>query len=202
MSKVQLHLFRHGETDWNVQKRYQGSTDIELNDLGRAQAQDLQESVLKINPEIIISSDLSRARETANIVNQNLRKAIIIDPSLRETSGGIVEGKTRDEMLNLVGADGIEKWIDISPATMDYGFPQGETKREVILRVLNFLESFALASRFTNIAVSTHGGVIKRVAHHLGPHLTNDQVQIPNCCLYSMEFDKSTQKWTFLKRVK
>jgi broad specificity phosphatase PhoE len=93
-----LYLARHGETDWNQLGRWQGQTDVDLNEAGRAQARVLAENVRGRGVVQLWSSDLSRARETAEIVGQVLGlPAVQVDAGLRERGFGCFEGLTRVE---------------------------------------------------------------------------------------------------------
>lgn len=102
-----LLLVRHGETDWNAARRIQGSTDIPLNDTGRAQAREtaatLAERYAGLHP-LVVSSDLSRARETAEIIADALgADAPRLYPQLRERSYGVAEGLSIDEYRERFG---------------------------------------------------------------------------------------------------
>ena len=79
-----LLLVRHGETDWNAEGRLQGHTDRPLSDFGRRQAHELAEELDGEELEAIYSSDLARARETAEIVGRKLGLPTVLDPDLRE----------------------------------------------------------------------------------------------------------------------
>jgi broad specificity phosphatase PhoE len=92
-----LLLVRHGETDWNADGRLQGQTDRPLSDFGRRQAQRLAEELADDELEAIYSSDLSRARETAEIVGERLGLPVVLDPDLREKDWGTWEGLTAVE---------------------------------------------------------------------------------------------------------
>jgi broad specificity phosphatase PhoE len=93
-----LYLARHGETPWNRENRWQGHTDIALNDVGRGQARALGELLRGQRIARIHSSDLQRARETAEIAGAVLGLSdVVVDPALRERSFGIFEGLTREE---------------------------------------------------------------------------------------------------------
>jgi len=83
-----LFLFRHGETDWNREGRLQGHTDTPLNANGLAQAEALADSLLPHRLDAVVSSDLTRARTTAQIVADVLRVPLFIEPGLRETDVG------------------------------------------------------------------------------------------------------------------
>ena len=93
-----LLLARHGETDWNRQLRIQGSSDIELNDLGRRQAQALAQDLTDVELDAIYSSDLARARQTAEPVAATHGLEVRFDPRLRERSFGSWEGLTREDI--------------------------------------------------------------------------------------------------------
>jgi probable phosphoglycerate mutase len=92
-----LLLVRHGETDWNADGRLQGQTDRPLSDFGRRQAQRLAEELADEELEAIYSSDLARARETAEIIGERLVLAVDLDPELREKDWGTWEGLTAVE---------------------------------------------------------------------------------------------------------
>lgn len=92
MTETILGLLRHGQTDWNIDLRLQGSTDIPLNETGKEQA---RQASLALNPEdwdLIIASPLSRARDTAEIIAQELSMNVVIVPELIERSFGAAEG--------------------------------------------------------------------------------------------------------------
>jgi broad specificity phosphatase PhoE len=92
-----LLLVRHGETDWNADGRLQGHTDRPLSDFGRRQARQLAEELAGDELEAIYSSDLARARETAEVVGERLGLPVELDPELREKDWGNWEGLTAVE---------------------------------------------------------------------------------------------------------
>ena len=93
-----LFLARHGETAWNLEQRWQGQTDVDLNQAGRAQAAALAARLAAHRITRIVASDLSRARETAEIIARGLGiDGVLLDAGLRERGYGIFEGLTRAE---------------------------------------------------------------------------------------------------------
>jgi len=92
-----LLLVRHGETDWNADGRLQGHTNRPLSEFGRRQAQQLAAELESEELEAIYSSDLARARETAEIVGERLGLPVALDPDLREKDWGNWEGLTAVE---------------------------------------------------------------------------------------------------------
>ena len=97
MAATRIVLWRHGQTDWNIENRFQGHTDIPLNAVGRFQVEHAAKVLIGMNPIKIVSSDLSRTRETADALAQLSGLPIITDIGLRETDGGNWEGKTGAE---------------------------------------------------------------------------------------------------------
>ena len=94
---MRITTIRHGETDWNLQRRPQGSQDIELNQTGLTQAEKLAQRLANEPCDIIYTSDLMRARKTAEIINTRHSAELIASPHLRESSFGKFEGITLDD---------------------------------------------------------------------------------------------------------
>ena len=117
MAETILGLLRHGQTDWNIDLRLQGSTDIPLNETGKEQA---RQAALALNPEdwdLIIASPLSRARNTAEIIAQELSMNVVIVPELIERSFGAAEGLDHASWRKLyeshVPIEGLESLEDL-----------------------------------------------------------------------------------------
>jgi 2,3-bisphosphoglycerate-dependent phosphoglycerate mutase len=144
-----LLLVRHGETDWNAEGRLQGQTDRPLSDYGRRQARQLGEQLAEEELAgdglvAIYSSDLARARETAEIVAERVGLRVELDPGLREKDWGTWEG------LTAVERDRVEF---VGESTEDH--------RERMLRSLNRIsERHPGGGR---VLVITHGGSMRRV---------------------------------------
>ena len=138
-----LLLVRHGETDWNAEGRLQGHTDRPLNDFGRRQARALAERLAQDEIHAIYASDLSRARETAEIVGLRLGLPVALEPGLRERSWGTWEGLTGAER------DRVEF--------------VGEAPEEHAGRVLAAVRAIAERHPGRRVVVVTHGGSLRRV---------------------------------------
>ena len=180
-----LYVFRHGETDWNREGRLQGGVDTELNATGRLQAQKLK-TFFETNPvEVVLSSDLSRALETARIATSSLGIPIVREPLLRETNLGAVEGLTRAEVELKFGVESWHSWASSDPDHGYFRFAGGESKREHLDRLLNGLVRFVQSTHFNRIAVSTHGGAMRRLIHHFRPDLTTP-VLVSNCSVFEL----------------
>ena len=138
-----LLLVRHGETDWNADGRLQGQTDRPLSDFGRRQARQLADELADEELEAIYSSDLSRARETAEIVGERLGLPVVLDPDLREKDWGTWEG------LTAVERDRVEFVGESTEAHQD--------------RMLRALRRIAESHPGGHVLVVTHGGSMRRV---------------------------------------
>jgi 2,3-bisphosphoglycerate-dependent phosphoglycerate mutase len=156
-----LLLVRHGETDWNAERRWQGHADVPLNDCGREQAHALAEELASDGVDAIYTSDLSRARETADIVGARLGVPVSVDPDLREIDVGPLEGLTADEARTFEG------W-------------QGEPIAAHSERVMQALARIAAAHPDGRVLAVTHGGSMRRVHEHLGV----EHVPVGNCVLW------------------
>ena len=111
MAANRVLLWRHGQTDWNVVNRFQGHSDIDLNEVGRFQVQHAAQILAGMKPTMIISSDLGRARDTAQSLADLTGLTVEIDEDLRETNGGLWEVKTgaenrAEDFQNFI------RWID------------------------------------------------------------------------------------------
>jgi probable phosphoglycerate mutase len=152
MSAGTVILLRHGQTDYNATGRLQGQVDIDLNETGRAQAQAAAEVLARVQPAAIVSSDLSRAAETAQILGALAGVAVGIDPRLRERSFGDWEGLTHTELA--------EQWPEQFRSWSAGAHPEGigaETRHDVGERVARAVTEHA--------GHHEEGGVIVVVAH-------------------------------------
>ena len=190
-----IYLFRHGETDWNAEGRFQGQLDVPLNDKGREQARALIPQLKEARIEAILSSDLVRAFETGQIVASALQIPISADLDLREAHLGDAQGLTVPEIQKRLGVELVARWKSNLPTDADVGYPGGETGSQVIQRVFRAMERFLDTRAFERVAISTHGGVIRRVMQTLMPP-GSPLVPIPNAVVYRIEFDRKSRKFT------
>jgi broad specificity phosphatase PhoE len=141
-------LVRHGETDWNTERRYQGHLDPPLNAAGRAQSEALAEALVAEPIVAVYSSDLRRAHETAEIVARRLDLLVQVDPALREVDLGSWAGLTKDEVRERFGESGTH---------------DGETRSEHSERVVGAIRRIAGGHPAARIVVVTHGGSIRAI---------------------------------------
>ena len=164
-----LLLARHGETDWNRERRLQGSSDTELNALGREQARKLAVELAPVELDAVYSSDLRRARETAEIVAATKNLEIRTDRDLRERSFGSWEGLTRDEIAERFGA----------------GRHDGESDETVRSRVLAAVRRIVAQQPQGNVLVVSHGGALNTLWHHASGERLE---RWGNCIVYRLAF--------------
>ncbi len=190
MNRV-FYLFRHGETDWNLDKRCQGHTDIPLNQKGVEQAQLLAEKIKRLNLEMIYSSDLKRAKRTGEFVAQALNTKIVFDSRLREMSYGEAEGLIFQDAVKKFGDETWKKLMSFRKDFDEVSFPGGETRKKSRERFLEVLIEIINETNFQTIGISTHGGAIRNVIHHF---LDEDHpmIPIPNCVVYKLEYNSNT----------
>lgn len=156
-----LTLIRHGQTDWNLDRRIQGSTDIPLNDTGREDARAAAALLADGAHHTIYTSPLVRAKETAQIIADSLGlNAPELAHDMREREFGDGEGMLVDEYLAAYS-----DW---------HGLPRGaESLEQVRDRAINALDKIAADARrrsapvAESVIVVTHGGVIRSLLHHV-----------------------------------
>ncbi len=160
-----FYIVRHGETDWNTTKKIQGSSDIHLNERGIKQAEALS---LKLNSIIFssaFSSNLSRAKDTGNILLAKKNVQLQATNSLKEREFGSLEGKSTDYLhkMHTLFATFTDKQI------LEYKYDQSfESNQEVMKRVTRFLRKVGKEFFGQNILVVTHSGVIRPLLVELG----------------------------------
>ena len=159
-------LVRHGETDWNFERRVQGHADRPLNETGRAQARALAEELAGEPIDAVYSSDLVRAHETARVVAERRGLPVTAVRDLREKHFGSWEGLTDQEVLARFPEARRGHWGD------------GESTAEVNARVVGALRRIAESHPDGRVLVVTHGGPLRAVLHHCGADGTG---AIANC---------------------
>lgn len=158
----QIIIWRHGQTDWNVENRFQGHSDIPLNAVGHYQAKQAAQVLRDMDPTGIIASDLGRALSTAEALATVTGLEIKVDDRLRETNGGNWEGKTGAQNR----AEDYERFIRWIDGTDDPAGLIGERRSEVALRATRAIFSaldLGDRAREERLVVVTHGGTARCV---------------------------------------
>ena len=150
-------FWRHGRTTWNLDSRFQGATDVPLDEVGVAQAVSAAPALARMAPTAIVSSDLSRARVTAEALGALVGLPVGTDPMLRETNGGRWQGRTRDEIV-AEDPELFRGWV----AGNDVRPPGGESRDEVVARVVDAVHrNLADLPSGATLVVVSHGGAIR-----------------------------------------
>lgn len=147
---------RHGETDWNVDRRIQGQLDVPLNATGRWQAHRLALAVADEGVAAVYASDLLRALETAQAVANGSGRAIVTDVGLRERGFGAFEGLSYAE-ISQRWPEQSERWRRRDP---EFGAPGGETLNQFYARSVSTAVRLAALHPGQTIALVSHGGVM------------------------------------------
>ena len=147
-----LYLIRHGETPWNVEGRYQGQLDPPLTDKGHQQAQATAEELAKIEFDAIYSSDLARAKLTADALAEKINLSIYLDTRLREIHQGEWQNVIIDD-IRTGWPEALHGW-ETDP-WQNYP-PGGETLQQLQERVFDVIDEIAQKHPNGNVAIFTH----------------------------------------------
>ncbi len=179
MGTASLYFLRHGETAWNREGRWQGQTDLELNEVGRDQARAVAAQVAAIRPEIAYASDLKRAVQTAELALGELPVELRLRPELREAHFGLWEGLSVPDIMRDHAAAWNARKLDV----VDVAPPQGESLRRLAQRMATALCEIARTHRGQRVLVVSHGFAIAAAlaARQAGP-LSAAQTLIPKNC--------------------
>ena len=152
-------LWRHGQTDWNVQNKFQGHTDIPLNAVGEFQISHAANILAPMQPTKMIASDLDRAQKTAQALSKLVNLEVTIDARLRETNCGNWEGLTGEE-IRAVDFEALKEW------TLGGDNPAGgigDRRSEVGARARAAIEDALAGLDDQLLVVATHGGTARAI---------------------------------------
>ena len=169
---MNLYVVRHGETIWNVERKVQGITDIPLTEKGMKEAEELQELISTLNIDVVISSPLDRARETAKILIDS-KLPINTDDRIKERDWGMNEGAL---------IDSVDRW-DCWDVVLNTKVQNIECVQDFMYRVSDFIEEIKIKHKDKNVLIVTHSAV-SRVIHYLLGTIPEDanlsRIDIPN----------------------
>lgn len=180
MGDVQrVYIVRHGETADNATGRWQGTVDTPLNDLGRQQAAHLAQYLRAQNETIesIYTSDLARARETAEIIAQAYGHQVVPDARLREVHVGVFQGLTNAEIDERY-PQMRQRWRQDHA----YAVPDGESRSQVQQRMIGAWQEWTEHLSLSNLMIVSHGVAIRMLLHGLFPDVDHSY-ELPNTCL-------------------
>lgn len=184
---TRLVVVRHGETQWNLASRIQGHADSPLTPAGEAQAAAIAERLARERFDRLVSSDLGRARRTAQAIAARTGHVIVPDARFRERNYGLAEGLTYGE----IGVHYPEVFSRVRDTDPDYVVPGGESRRQLFERVQEAFESLARESEGERIVVVCHGGVLAALYRHVHaiPVGATQAIPIPNASYNVLVFD-------------
>ena len=156
---TRLCIVRHGETAWNAEHRVQGQLDVPLNAIGQAQAEAASRILAREKFDVIYSSDLSRARQTAQPTASLLSMQVLLDKDLRERHYGIFERLTYAEVKVRFPED----YARFEAREPEYDFRTGESLKDFSARSIAVVSRIAKAHEGQSILVFTHGGILDKL---------------------------------------
>lgn len=185
---TEIFLIRHGETVWNTKKLIQGQLDSPLTDNGIRQSNLLSKRIKKINPDIIYTSDLKRAIDTANIINQHINKDVIKISGVRERHWGVFQGADWPKVKKFFPT----QYKYYKNDSKNYTIPNGESYNQVAKRTMDSLSDIIKNHRNQKIVVVTHGGVISPLIRNLLsiPYKTHRKFMISNTSITKLLYNE------------
>ncbi len=184
-----IYFIRHGETDWNRDNRFQGQTDIPLNQTGKDQASEIIPSMNQLKIEQAFSSDLSRAFETAQISLTDYRIGITKDERLRETHLGDAEGLTAEELIAKFSDQALVRWRSYDEHDLDFKYKNGESKRQMMVRIRDAVLELVKDSESNNIAFFCHGMVMRALTYAFGQGVEWNQITFANGSIHHFKWN-------------
>jgi len=157
---MELHLIRHGESEWYKENRYAGHTDISLSREGRSQAQTLASWAKIMKPDVIFTSDLSRAVETARPMGDNLGLIPHQSSLLREVNFGSIEGLTPNEFRSNYP----KLWKNFSKKPAFTRMPEGESGDSALDRAWPMLKDMILTNLDRKVIIVFHGTLMRLIS--------------------------------------
>ena len=194
---MKLYLIRHGQTDWNVAGKIQGSTDIPLNDTGRRQAACLAKGMESRPVTKVFTSTLSRAYETGLAIGKSQNVPVEQLKGLEEVGYGVWEGMTMAEIQEKYPKE-LELWYN-SP--VDVAPPEGESQVQVYERCGRALDTI-LAQARGDVAVVSHGATVVFLLEYLLKDTRRDEdedIIVGNASISTIECDRETGRFTLVE---
>jgi probable phosphoglycerate mutase len=161
---VYTHLIaiRHGETEWNSEGRLQGHLNSVLNQEGLTQADALGARLARERLDLLISSDLGRALQTASAIATRTGLEILVEPRLRERNLGIFQGLTQAEAESRYP----DEYLHFKSNDPEFVIPEGESMRQLYERCVACFADLAERHAGMTLAAVTHGGVLAMLYRH------------------------------------
>ena len=172
---MKILIVRHGKTVWNAEKKAAGLSDVELNEKGIEQAKELRDKLKDTNFDLIISSPLKRAIKTANIINENHHKEILIDEGATERNLGIYEGQSNEN----------EVFNEIRYYTKNVPVKGGEDCKTYTKKVFDFLDKTieTYNGKIDTLLIVSHGFFLRSANWYFNGFPTEPEtvIRFKNC---------------------
>lgn len=183
MKTTTLFLVRHGETLWNLEHRFQGQKDSPLSERGRQQVSCLAPYFSNQPIDALYSSDLGRALTTAKVIEETTGHVVLPTASWRERCFGVFEGLTHAPAREM-NPEVFDRWRS---GAMDVKVPGGESRQEMLKRVLSSLEEILEKHAGGRVAIVSHGGTLSALWRYLEPSRKESQgFSIPNASISTL----------------
>lgn len=194
---MKLYLVRHGQTDWNVAGKIQGSTDIPLNETGRKQAACLAKGMERRPVARVFTSTLSRAYETAAAIGESQNVPVYRIPELEEVNYGYWEGLTMEEIEKKYPKE-LEQWY-LSP--VEVAPPGGETQTQVYERCGRAIQQI-LEQTDGDVAVVSHGATVVFLLEYMLEGTGRDEeddIIVGNASISTVEYDPESKSFALVQ---
>lgn len=194
---MKIYLIRHGQTDWNIQGRIQGSHDIPLNEAGQRQAEQVAKGMDSLRVSRVFSSTLTRAVETAEKIGSRQKAEICSMPQLIEVEFGKWEGMTWEEIMEAYPKE-YRLWAlnpdEVAP-------PGGETQDQVISRCAHAIkEILRITGGREDVAIVSHGATIAYLISYM---MRNDpdieSIIVENASITTVNYSPLTEDFMLLE---
>lgn len=163
---MKVYVIRHGQTEWNVLKKMQGSADIPLNEKGIEQAQQVKSNLENVTFDVILCSPMIRAKQTAEIIKNERNLNIIFDNRLRERDYGEFEGTSKSSF----------NYNDFWAYNKNIKYAKAENVQEFFNRVYGFLDEIKNKYIDKNILIICHAGVIKAIECYANGMMKDEEI--------------------------
>lgn len=187
-----FYVVRHGQTEWNSQGRYQGQKDSPLTEKGIQQAKDVAGKLKHIKFDVIFSSDLLRAKRTAEFIALEHQLAVTTTEALRERNFGSVEGKTEAEIREEL-QEVMEEYDKLTPEEKySYKFVENmESDDEIANRLVTYIREIAVGYEGKTVLLVCHGGLMRAflIKIGFGTHAELPPKSIANTAYFKMLSD-------------
>lgn len=163
---MNLYVVRHGQTEWNVLKKMQGSADISLNERGMEQAKYTKENLKNVDIDLIFCSPLIRAKQTAEVINEDRNLNITFDERLRERNYGEFEGTSKSSF----------NYNDFWAYEKNLKYDKAENVQDFFKRIYYFLDDLKEKYSDKNILIVCHAGVVKAIECYANNMLADEEI--------------------------